>query len=74
MKYFTYCPLDMKEEDAFERVKPHLKENCIVDVRLTTLMFFSLRTGARPKAFPDTYLVRVEPDGSTRIVDRNITG
>lgn len=72
MRYFSYCPMDMEQDEALKRAKPHLMDHAVVDVRLTGYAVLPFKPGARLRAMQDRYLVRVEPDGSTRLVDRNI--
>lgn len=73
MRYFMYSPLDMSEQEAFSLAKHELQYNRIVYIRRThPSAFLSILPGERPQAYPNTYLVRVEPDDSLRIVDRNL--
>lgn len=71
--YFMYSPLDMDANEAYEQANDWLGTDCIVVVRSNGLEIVDLPEGSRPQALPDTYLVRVEPDGSLRIVQKALT-
>lgn len=73
MRYFMYSPLDMSEQEAFNRAKPYLTDDHIVEVRGRHHWMYTIEKGERPKASIDTYLVRVEPDDSLRVVDRKFS-
>lgn len=66
--YFTYSPLDMSEQAAYERALPYLNERFIAHVHRTDVQVEPQTPGVRPQAKPDTYLVLVEQDGSRRVV------
>jgi hypothetical protein len=72
VKYFTYSPLDMDAQEAFSRAQPSLDPAHIVDVTHYGNYIRRVPSGTRPKALPDTYLVRVEQDGSLRIVQKSL--
>ncbi len=73
MRYFVFCPLDMEKHQAYARAYEHLEYNHIVYVSSNGITVTQLLPGVRPKALPDTHLVRVEQDNSLRIVDSNFT-
>ncbi len=77
MRYFIFNPLVMDQLKAFHVAEDHLEDNCIVyvydDGYGLGCDVTEIPPGKRPKAFPDTHLVRVEQDGSLRIVDSNFT-
>jgi hypothetical protein len=74
MRYFIYSPLNMSETEAYEAAQQFLDEKYIVHVRSPFVInFIDLPKGTRPQALPDTYLVRVEPDGSLRTVQRALS-
>lgn len=74
MRYFLYSPLNLSETEAFEAAKKFLDEKYIVHVKSAfSIGFIDLPPGTRPEALPDTYLVRVEPDNSLRVVQRALT-
>ncbi len=72
MRYFTYSPLDMNVYDALERALPYLDPRLIVQVTSEGVNLIDVLPGSRPRAFPNTYLVRVEQDNFPRVVDSNL--
>lgn len=73
MRYFMYSPLDMSEHQAHEiyleaEYEGWLGENEILNIHSDGLEFVPII--GRPLAKPGTYLVRVEPDGSLRTVQK----
>lgn len=68
MRYFTFNPLVHSKDEAFELAEPHLENDFIVHVanKIT-----SSHVRGRPEASVNTYLVRVEPDNSLRVVGEN---
>ncbi len=72
MRYFMYSPLDMSEQDAFNRAYPELRDNHIVHVTAQGYSVVSPKNGQRPSAAPNTYLVRVEQDDSLRVVEKRL--
>lgn len=73
MRYFMYSPLDMSAEEAFEFAYPHLEDNHIVHVTEREILIIPPESGQRPKAAPNTYLVRVEIDDSLRVVEKALS-
>jgi hypothetical protein len=73
MCHFIYCPFEMSQVEAYGRAKQFLASDSIVVVSTKGVMGRQIKQGERLKAWPrDTYLVRVEADGSQEIIDRNI--
>lgn len=70
MNYFTFSPLDMDQHSAYELARPLLNPAHIVDVSPYYVTPRKVPSGTRPQALPNTYLVRVEQDGSLRIVHK----
>lgn len=70
MRYFIYSPLEMTEQEAYEYAEPHLRQNAVVHVTHRSIFINELEVGERPKAYMDSYLIRVEQDGSLRVVHR----
>lgn len=74
MRYFMYSPLDMHESEAFALAYDHLQSNHIVTIDYYgDLQVTPIGLGQRPAALPNTYLVRVEPDDTTRVVHKNLS-
>jgi hypothetical protein len=73
MRYFMYSPLELTEREAFELSKPHLRSETIVRVMPSGYWLYSIEPGVRPTADFDTFLVRVEPDDSLRVVHSSFT-
>lgn len=73
MRFFTYSPLDMSEQEAFDKAKPGLQNGYIVHVGRLASYQSAIKPGQVPKADRNTYLVRVEPDDSLRVVDNRIS-
>lgn len=73
MQYFMYSPLEMSERDAFYKARPYLEDNHIVHVTSREIKTIPPVSGQRPAAAPNTYLVRVEQDGSLRVVQKSLT-
>ncbi len=73
MRYFMYSPLDMLEHEALAFAFDHLRDNHIVHVdQYGDIEVIPPTIGQRPAALPNTYLVRVEQDDSTRVVDKKL--
>jgi hypothetical protein len=72
MRYFMYSPIEMSEEEAFAFAFEHLEDNLIIYVTSEYIETIPVEPGTRPKALPNTYLVRVEQDDSTRVVDKRL--
>ena len=70
MRYFMFSPLDMSEAEAYEAARQFLLDNHIVHVTSHGVRIVPPVSGKRPAAAPNTYLVRVEQDGSLRVVQR----
>lgn len=73
MRFFIYSPVEMSEHDAFALIKEHLQDDMVIQVRRNKdprVVF--LTPGQRPRAFPNTFLVRVEPDDSLRIIEQRL--
>ena len=72
MRYFMFSPLDMSMDEAFKTVERLLDTQYIIRVRgsgeYQTVNYIPITPGERPRALPQTYLVRVESDGSLRVV------
>jgi hypothetical protein len=74
MRYFMYSPLDMHESEAFAFAYKHLRDEHVVQVDYYgNIKIHPPVVGQRPAALPNTYLVRVEPDDSTRVVQKALT-
>jgi hypothetical protein len=73
MRYFVYSPIDMSEHEAYLLAKTQLEDNSVIEVRPNhSLRTVLLMPGQRPRAFKNTYLVRVEPDDSLRIIEKRL--
>ncbi len=73
-RYFAYSPVDMTIEEALENAYQYLEPDQIVHVQSDgDVEIHWLTYGDRPRALPDTYLVRVEQDDSLRVVDRALS-
>lgn len=72
MEYFMYSPVDMTDQQAFIRACRYLDKNHIVVVRTSGIETLFHNPEVRPQAIQGMYLVRVEPDGSLRIVHQNL--
>jgi hypothetical protein len=68
MQYFTYSPLDMDATEAYQQALKYLRYGYIVHVRPGKVTSERATPGEPPRAQPNTYLVRVEEDGSLRHV------
>ncbi len=73
MRYFIFSPLVMEKHEAYARAFGHLADNHIVYVSQYGVTVTPILPGVRPAALPDTHLVRVEQDNTTRIVDSNFS-
>jgi hypothetical protein len=73
MRFFLYSPLDMSEQEAFDQALPHLSADHMVYVTHKCVEYIGFKPGQRPQALPNTYLVRVEQDGSLRVVQRALS-
>jgi hypothetical protein len=73
MQYFMYSPLALSESEAYQLAKPYLNPDWVVIVRNKEWIYYdSIEPGMRVQAYANTYLVRVELDGSLRTVQRNL--
>ena len=70
MRFFTYSPIDFNDYTAYERAEHYLDERVIVHVTNNGCTVSPVVPGERPRALPDTYIVRVEQDSSLRIVEK----
>jgi hypothetical protein len=71
MRYFMYSPLDMSDQEAFDIAYPYLRDNHVVHVKAQQhIELVPPVMGQRPAAAPNTYLIRVEQDGSLRVVHK----
>lgn len=69
--FFMFSPLDMSEVEAYAIAQSHLDHRHLVRVLSTgDIKIIPATPGSRPQAMPGTYLVRVEQDGSLRVVQK----
>jgi hypothetical protein len=70
VKYINYCPMDMTLDEALHIAKPFLCEGSICIVSPHSVLGRDLKKGETPRAIGyDTYLVQINDDGSTEVVD-----
>ena len=75
MKYFTFSPLEHTVESAFAIALSELIDGAVVSIQAGRypVSVYPMNPGSGPpRAFPGTYLVRVEPDLTLRVVDKNM--